>query len=107
MNQAAALIIVMAIVTIAIRFAPFVIFSKGSPVALKYLGDVLPYSVMAMLVVYCLKGVNVLSGSHGIPEIIAITCVIGLHKLKHNTLLSIVAGTVVYMILVQLVFTGV
>lgn len=106
MNHAAILITIMAVVTIAIRFAPFVIFSKGTPKALKYLGDVLPYSVMAMLVVYCLKGVSVLSGSHGIPEAISIGCVVGLHKWKHNTLLSIVVGTVVYMLLVQLVFTA-
>lgn len=104
MSHAAMLITIMAVVTIAIRFAPFVVFSKGSPAALKYLGDVLPYSVMAMLVVYCLKGVNVFEGSHGIPELISVIIVIGLHKLKHNTLLSIVVGTVVYMLLVQLVF---
>lgn len=98
------LIIVMALVTAAIRFLPFLIFSKRTPEALNYLGNVLPYSVMAMLVVYCLKGVSFVKGSHGIPEAIALLVVFILHKLKHNTLLSIVGGTVCYMLLVQLVF---
>lgn len=103
-NYALALVAVMALVTAAIRFAPFILFQRKTPKAILFLGEVLPYSVMAMLVVYCLKGVNILAGNHGIPELIAVLIVVGLHKWKHNTLLSILAGTISYMILVQFVF---
>ena len=94
----------MAGVTILLRFLPFLIFQKGTPRPLLYLGKVLPYAVMAMLVVYCLKGVTPLSGSHGIPEAISVAAVAVLHKWRHNTLLSIVAGTVCYMLLIHFVF---
>lgn len=103
-SHALALIVIMAAVTAAIRFAPFVLFQKKTPKAILFLGEVLPYAVMAMLVVYCLKGVNVMTGSHGLPELIAVLVVVGLHKLKHNTLLSILVGTICYMALVQFVF---
>lgn len=96
-------ILIMALVTAAIRFLPFLVFSKKTPKALIYLGEVLPYSVMAMLVVYCLKGVSFIKGSYGLPEAVSLLVVFILHKLKHNTLLSIVGGTVCYMLLVQLV----
>lgn len=69
-----------------------------------YLSGVLPYAIMGMLVVYCLRNVNIFSGSHGIPELLACLLVAGLHVWKKNTLLSIAAGTVCYMILVQAVF---
>lgn len=98
------LIAVMALLTMAQRFLPFILFSKKTPKAVIYLGEVLPYSIIAMLVVYCLKDVNVLTGTHGIPELIAITLVAVLHKWKHNTLLSILSGTIGYMILIQYVF---
>ena len=103
-TQSLALILVMAAVTFLLRGLPFLLFAKNTPKPILYLGDVLPYSVMAMLVVYCLKGVNFLGGSHGIPEVIAVAVVVLLHKWKHNTLLSILAGTVCYMVLVQAVF---
>ena len=99
-----AIIAVVSLVTIAIRFTPFVIFRKHTPQIVLYLGNVLPYAIMAMLVVYCLKGVSFLTGSHGIPEIIAVAVVVALHKWKHNTLLSILFGTLCYMFLVQAVF---
>lgn len=105
-THALALVAIMALVTASIRFAPFVLFQKKTPKAILFLGDVLPYAVISMLVVYCLKGVNVLAGNHGLPELIAIALVVGLHKWKHNTLLSILAGTISYMILVQVVFKG-
>ena len=63
---ALAVIGVASVVTIAIRFAPFIIFRKESPAAILYLGDV-PYAIMGMLVIYCLKGVSFTGGSHGIP----------------------------------------
>ena len=94
----------MAIVTAMIRLLPFILFSKNTPKPVLYLGKVLPYAIVAMLVVYCLKDVKIFSGSHGIPELIAIALVVVLHKWKKNTLLSILAGTICYMLLIQLVF---
>lgn len=98
------LIAVMAGVTILLRFLPFILFVKGTPKAVLYLGEVLPRAIMAMLVVYCLKGVSFTASPYGIPEAIAVLLVVVLHKWKHNTLLSILAGTVCYMFLVQVVF---
>lgn len=98
------LIAVMAGITILIRFLPFLLFRKHTPAPILYLGTVLPYAIMGMLVVYCLKNVSFVSGSHGIPEVIAVGAVVLLHKWKHNTLISIPVGTVIYMLLVQVVF---
>ena len=98
------IVLVAALVTIIIRFLPFIVFRKNTPQIILYLGEMLPYAIMAMLVVYCLKGVNFLAGSHGIPEFIAVAVVILLHKWKHNTLLSILVGTITYMVLIQIVF---
>lgn len=94
-------IAVMALCTAAIRFAPFIIFRKKVPRVILYLEKILPEAVMAMLLVYCLKGVNFLRGNHGIPEIIALLVVFVLHKWRHNTLLSILGGTILYMVLLQ------
>ncbi len=92
--------------TMLTRFLPFVVFSSKKPVPkyIQYLGKALPLAVFGMLVVYCLKNVSLLSGSHGIPEIIAIAVTAGLHLWKKQMLLSVAAGTFVYMLLVQLVF---
>ena len=98
------LIATVALVTIAIRFLPFILFRKKTPQIILYMGKVLPYAIMGMLVVYSLKSISFLDGSHGIPEILALLIVVLLHKWKHNTLLSILVGTVVYMLLVQVVF---
>lgn len=98
------LVLIMAGITVLLRFLPFVLFAKGTPKAILYLGNLLPNAIMAMLVVYCLKNVSFVSGTHGIPEIIAVVLVVILHKWKHNTLLSILAGTAAYMVLVQAVF---
>lgn len=100
-SHALGLIAVMALGTMLLRFLPFVLFSKGTPKLVLYLGDVLPYAVIAMLVVYCLKGVDFLAGAHGIPEVISVAFVVGLHKWKHSTILSILAGTVCYMVLIR------
>jgi branched-subunit amino acid transport protein AzlD len=88
------------------RFLPFVLFpdNKEVPPVIGYLGKVLPYAVIGLLVVYCLKGVNLLAKPFALPEIIAIVVIVVLHLWKNNTLLSIGAGTIVYMVLVQLVF---
>ena len=92
--------------TLLTRFLPFLVFPPGkeTPGYIRYLGKVLPAAVFGMLVIYSLKDVNVLAGSHGIPELIAVLLVIVLHKWKRQMLLSIAGGTVFYMLLVQLVF---
>lgn len=104
--RAAALIAGCAGVTMLLRFLPFLIFGgkKEIPGYITYLSGVLPYAIMGMLVVYCLKNVNLFAGTHGIPELLASAAVVGLHLWKRNTLLSIAAGTVFYMVLVQCVF---
>ena len=97
------MIIVIAIVTFSLRAIPFVIFkNNNSPEYINYLGKYLPFSIMAMLVVYCLKDIDILHKPFGIKEIIASLVVIILHKYKRNTLLSIVVSTIVYMLLVNL-----
>ena len=105
-THSALIIAVTSIVTILIRFLPFIIFSgkRETPPFITYLGKVLPYAIMGMLVVFCLKGVSVTSAPYGIPELIATAVVVVLHVIKRNTLLSIIGGTAVYMVLVQAVF---
>lgn len=99
-------VIVIALVTAALRFLPFVVFpaNKKTPQAVIYLGRILPFAIMAMLVVYCLKSVNPFTYPFGIPELIGVLVVVFLHIWKRNTLLSIAGGTVCYMLLIQLVF---
>lgn len=100
------IVLVVALVTILLRFLPFAVFSGGKKTSgyIEYLSKVLPYAIMGMLVVYCLKGVSVFRGSHGIPELLACLTVFGLHIWRKSTLLSITVGTIVYMLLVQNVF---
>jgi branched-subunit amino acid transport protein AzlD len=102
--NAAVLIGVMALATALLRFLPFLVFKKQTPPYIAYLGRVLPSATIGMLVIYCLKDVNVLSASHGLPELIAGGCVMGLQAWKRNSLLSILAGTAIYMLLIQAVF---
>ena len=104
--QVLSLILIMALVTAALRFLPFMIFTKGRkvPEIVAYLGRVLPYAVMAMLVVYCLKGISFVQMPFGLPELIASVTVVLLQLWKRNTLISVGVGTVCYMLLVQLVF---
>lgn len=106
MEHTIAIIIVVALCTILTRSLPFWIFAgkKELPETIKYLGKVLPSAIMTILVVYCLKGVNPMTGSRGIPELVAVALVVALHLWKKNTLLSIGAGTLCYMFLVQVVF---
>ena len=97
------LIAVVALVTMGIRFLPFVVFRKKTPQLVLYMGKVLPFAIMGMLVVYTLKHVSLMKGNHGISELIGVLLVVFLHKWKHNTLLSILGGTLVYMLLIQVV----
>ena len=103
--HAAALVAVVAAVTIALRFAPFLLLrGRETPKFIAYLGRVLPYAIMGMLVVYCLRGVSFSAVSTWVPQAISVALVALLHIWKKNTLLSIIAGTACYMILVQAIF---
>ena len=98
------LVAVMSVVTILLRAAPFLVFKKKAPAYIIYLGRVLPAAIIGMLVIYCLKDINLLSAPFGAPELIAGLLVVGLHAWKRNILLSILAGTASYMLLIRLVF---
>ena len=103
--QSALTILAVVAATMLTRFLPFLIFPEGKtpPAAVTYLGTVLPYAMIGLLVVYCLKDA-VFTSWHGLPELIAIVFIVALHKWKKNTLLSIAGGTILYMILVQKIF---
>ncbi|MCR4940234.1 MAG: AzlD domain-containing protein [Treponemataceae bacterium] len=121
MNRAAVSILVIALVTALCRFLPFMIFrsDKKTPDFISYLGKALPFAIMGMLVVFCLKSVDFMGGgqgsvsagegvasflnSHGLPEIISILVIGLVHFLKRNSILSILAGTVTYVLIVNLV----
>ena len=103
---AVAAIAVMAIVTFLTRALPFLLFDRGErpPRLVLYLGRVLPPAIIAMLIVYCLRGVSFLTPGGWVPQLLCTAVVVALHLWKHNNLLSIFGGTVLYMILVQAVF---
>ncbi len=92
--------------TMATRFLPFLIFrsDRPTPKYISYLGKTLPAAVFGMLVIYSLKNINITASPHGLPELIALAAVIALHLKWRKMLLSIAGGTVVYMLLVQLIF---
>lgn len=98
------LIVIIAVITLLTRLLPFLLFKNHTNIFIEYLGDVLPFAIMAMLVVYCLKGVNLVGGNYGICEIIGVGSVVLLHLFKRNTLLSIFGGTIIYMLCVQILF---
>ncbi len=104
--QSAVIIAVVVLGTMATRFLPFIIFPAGRPTPryVQYLGVVLPFAVIGLLVIYSLKDTVMLFCPYGIPEAIAILSIVLLHVWRRNMLLSIAAGTVIYMLLVQLVF---
>ena len=99
-------ILVMAVVTALLRCLPFFVFGgkRSTSPFITYLGRYLPYAMMGMLVIYCYKSVSFASAPFGAPELIAGAAVVLMHKWKHSTLLSILGGTVLYMVLVQIVF---
>lgn len=95
----------MAVAVMITRFLPFALFQgRKTPRYVQYLGTVLPAAVFGLLVVYCLKNVDIVGGSHGIPELIGIVVTVVLHVWRRQMMLSIAGGTIVYMILVQTVF---
>lgn len=100
------IVVVIALATMATRFIPFLLFrnKEKTPGWIVYLGKVLPYAIMGMLVVYCFKDTTFLQYPYGIPELLGCAAVVGLHLWRRNTLLSIGGGTLLYMLLVQLVF---
>ena len=106
MKTEAILIIIMAAVTAALRFLPFLFFSgkRNVPKYIVYLGEVLPQAIIGMLIVYCLRATDFTAKPFGLPEIIAVTFVVALQAIKRNSLLSVLGGTAVYMVLLQLVF---
>lgn len=95
-------VVIMSVVTVVLRFAPFVIFSGGrkTPAVITYLGKVLPCAIMGMLVVFCLKDTGFASLSAFLPQLIGSAVVVLSYLWKKNTLLSIIAGTAVYMLMV-------
>ena len=103
-GHSAILVAVMSAGTILLRFLPFLLFRKRVPPYVSYLGKVLPPAIIGMLVIYCLRSTPILSVPFGIPELIGVLTVLGLQVWKRNSLLSILAGTLLYMRLTQLVF---
>lgn len=99
------MILAASLVTVLLRFLPFwILRGRKTPDYIVYLGSVLPYAIMGMLVVYCLRETPVLSAPHGIPELIAVLTTVLLHICRRSTLLSILAGTICYMFLIQVIF---
>ena len=99
------IILVCAVVTLILRGAPFIIFGgkRKTPAFISWLGSVLPYAVMGMLLIYCLKDVSILDSPHGLPELAACAIVVLLHIWKRNSLLSIGCGTVAYMMIIAII----
>ena len=105
-THAMVIIAVMGGVTLATRVLPVLVFGRSEkiPEFILYLGKVIPYTAMGLLIVYCLRDVSVLHGSHGLPELIAMAAVTGSYLWKRNAILSVIIGTVLYMFLLQVVF---
>ena len=103
-SHSAILVAVMSAVTVLLRALPFLVFLKKVPAYVTYLGRVLPPAIIGMLVIYCLKDTTVTAAPFGAPELIAGALVVILQAWKRNALLSILSGTAVYMLLIQLVF---
>ena len=105
-RHAILILLVMGALTFATRIVPVLIFGRGEkvPDVIMYLGKVVPYTAMGLLIVYCLRDTAVLTGSHAIPEILAMAVVALSFLWKRNSIFSVVVGTIVYMILVQKLF---
>ena len=105
-KHAMLIILVMGLMTLATRIIPVMIFGRGKriPDYIMYLGKVVPYTAMGLLIVYCLKDVSVFEAPHALPEIIALSIVIGTYLWRRNTIFSVVVGTAAYMVMVQGIF---
>ena len=105
-NQIVITIALMALGTMLTRFLPFILFpaNKPTPKYITYLGQILPYSVIALMVVYTLKDVSITTSPWGLPEFIALAYIAVIQIIKKNNLLSMISGTILYMFLVQIVF---
>ena len=97
---------VMGCAVLATRILPVLVFGRGDkiPEFILYLGKVIPYTAMGLLIVYCLRDVSIVHGSHGLPELIALAAVTASYLWKRNTIFSVIIGTVLYMFLLQMVF---
>ena len=102
--KSAIIVAVMAAVSALLRFLPFLVFRKRTPPYIAYLGRVLPPAIIGMLVVYCLKDVTVTAAPYGLPELIACLTVAAVQLWRRSSLWSILAGTAVYLVLVNVVF---
>ena len=102
--KSAILIAAMSVTTILLRFLPFLVFGKTTPKYVTYLGKVLPPAIIGLLVLYCLKDVRFTVHPFGIPELIAAASVVVIQVWKRNSLISILTGTVLYMLLLRTVF---
>ena len=100
--HSAILVGVMAVTTILLRFLPFILFGKNTPAYITYLGRVLPQAIIGLLVVYCLKDVSIFSKPYGVPEAIAGLSIILIQTWKRNAVISILGGTVIYMLLIRI-----
>ena len=106
MEKSILIIVIVSVVTLLLRLFPFIIFNnkREIPKIITYLSNYLPFAIIGMLVVYCYKSVDLITKPYGIPELIAGVIVVLLHLWRKNTLLSIICGTIVYMVLVQFIF---
>lgn len=106
-SQSLIIILGIACATLLTRAFAFILFPAGRkiPKYITYLGNVLPFAIIGMLIVYCLKGVHIISWPYALPELICVILVAALHLWKRNTLLSITGGTLVYMLLIQIGFS--
>lgn len=104
--QTLLMIMAIALGTFLTRSLPFILFPEGKevPAYINYLGTVLPYAMIGLLVIYCLKDIDFTAIPFGLPEGVALLSIISLHYWKNNTLISIAGGTIMYMILVQTIF---
>lgn len=104
MDNAFWIIVIAGFVTMVIRFAPFKLFNpkNGVPASIRYLGSVLPPAIMATLVVFSVRHIDLFSGNYGIPELAGILITGLLHVWKRSTLLSIAGGTALYMVLIRI-----
>ncbi len=89
--------------TMLTRFLPFLLFSsrRPTPLYVQYLGMTLPSAVFGLLIVYCLKDINLLTGTHGLPEFLGIAVTTALHLWKRQFLISMAGGTIFYMVLIR------